>query len=482
MTIATLEQKKVSELHEIARQLGIEGVGDLRRRDLIYVILETQAEADAERPRPDSARRTAPWAPPPTPRLSRPSASLEPPRRRRRAARPPRPIAASWPAYMQGFDPQAITLQGLIRKTGLLEILPDGYGFLRSPDYSYLSSPDDIYVSPSQIKRFSLRVGDTVDGQVRPPKEGERFFALLRVHTINGRAPESFTDRTGFDFLTPAYPEEQLVLETTADELGTRIIDLFAPIGKGQRALIVAPPRSGKTTLLQSIARAVEANHPEAYLIVLLIDERPEEVTEFARTVEGSVVASTFDDDPERQVHIADLVLGKAKRLVEAGQDVVLLVDSLTRLVRAHHAVSQAAGTSRPLADGLDVAALKGAKRLFGAARSVEEGGSLTILATALVDTGAPIDDAIFEELKGSGTMELALSGDLAQRGVYPAIDLLQSGTRREDLFVDRDRLDRLQAARAQFEGLDPEAAIHLVRDQLRESDDNAALLAGLGA
>jgi len=475
MTIASLEQKKVSELHEIARRLGIQSVADLRRRDLIYAILETQAEVDAALP--EAPARTETWTLPAAPRESRAPMPSDTSRRRRRGHRPRRPIAETWPDYMQGFDPQAITLQGLIRKTGLLEILPDGYGFLRSPDYSYLSSPDDIYVSPSQIKRFSLRVGDTVDGEVRPPKEGERFFALLRVHTINGRSPETFTDRTGFDYLTPAYPEERLLLETTPDELGTRMIDVFAPIGKGQRGLIVAPPRSGKTMLLQSIAQAVSTNHPEAYLIVLLIDERPEEVTDFARTIRGKVIASTFDDDPERQVHIADLVLGKAKRLVEAGQDVVLLLDSITRLVRATNAVAQAETPNRIPIGQIEAGALRVPKRLFGAARSVEEGGSLTVIATALVETGSALDDAIFEEFKGTGNMELVLSRELATRRLYPAIDLSRSGTRREEMLLDHHQLERIGTVREYLADLDPVAAMRFLRDRLLEADSNEAFL-----
>ena len=473
MTIASLEQKKVSELHEIARRLGIQSVADLRRRDLIYAILETQAEVEAA----GAPARTETWTPPSSPRESRAPVVPDTSRRRRRASRPRRPIAETWPDYMQGFDPQTITLQGIIRKTGILEILPDGYGFLRSPDYSYLSSPDDIYVSPSQIKRFSLRVGDTVDGQVRPPKEGERFFALLRVHTINGRSPETFSDRTSFDYLTPAYPDERLLLETTPDELATRIIDLFAPIGKGQRGLIVAPPRSGKTMLLQSIARAVSENHPEAYLIVLLIDERPEEVTEFARTIRGNVIASTFDDDPERQVHIADLVLGKAKRLVEAGKDVVLLVDSITRLVRATHALAQTENPSHPSVGILEAGALRSPKRLFGAARAVEEGGSLTVIATALVETGSALDVAIFEEFKGTGNMELVLSHELAERRVFPAIDLARSGTRREEMLLDRRQLERIGAVRDHLADLDAVEAMRFLRARLSEADTNDEFL-----
>ena len=480
MNIAALEQKKVSELHEIARRLGIEGYADLRRRDLIYEILGAQADAEADvrpgalledRPavRPRSSRRSA---------VERPSDD-EPGRReprRRRAPREHQPIAPDWPDYMQGFDPLAVTLDGLIRKEGVLEILPDGYGFLRSAEYSYLPSADDIYVSPSQIKRFALRVGDTVDGQIRPPKEGQRFFALIRVHAINGRAPEDFAERTGFDFLTPAYPDDQLRLETTPDELATRVVDLFAPIGKGQRGLIVAPPKTGKTVLLQKIARAITQNEPDATLIVLLIDERPEEVTDFERNTPGAeIVASTFDEAPERQVHIADLVLEKAKRLVEAGQDVVVLLDSITRLARAHNATFE--GEGRTMSGGLEAGALRGPKRLFGAARAVEEGGSLTVIATALVDTGSRMDDVIFEEFKGTGNMELVLSRELADRRVFPAVDLAASGTRREEMLVPPERLSRTWAVRRLLAGLDPVDAMTFLLDKMGGTDSNDAFL-----
>ena len=477
MNITALEQKKVSELHEIARVLGIEGYADLRRRDLIYEILGAQADAEADAaeplPRPGYAPDDRPAIRPRSP--ARPAA-----RERRRPARERRPISDEWPDYMRGFDPQAVSLDGLIRKTGVLEILPDGYGFLRSAEYSYLPSADDIYVSPSQIKRFSLRVGDTVDGQLRPPKEGQRFFALIRVHSINGRSPEDFDERSGYDYLTPAYPDTQLRLETTAAELSTRVVDLFAPIGKGQRGLIVAPPKSGKTVLLQAVARAVVENEPSATVIALLIDERPEEVTDFERTVPGAeIVASTFDEAPERQIHIADLVLEKAKRLVEAGQDVVVLLDSITRLARAHNATFEGAG--RTMSGGVEAGALRGPKRLFGAARAVEEGGSLTVIATALVETGSRADDVIFEEFKGTGNMELVLSRELADRRVFPAIDVVQSGTRREEMLLSPERLVQVGALRRSLADRDPVEAMTLLRDRMGGTPSNDVFLRAMG-
>ena len=477
MNITALEQKKVSELHEIARRLGIAGYADLRRRDLIYEILGAQADAEADAaeapPRPGYAPEDRP-AVRPRSVSRRPAAADE--RRPRRPSRERRPISDAWPDYMRDYSPQAVALDGLIRKTGVLEILPDGYGFLRSAEYSYLPSPDDTYVSPSQIKRFSLRVGDTVDGQLRPPKEGQRFFALIRVHSINGRAPEDFDERTGYDYLTPAYPDEPIRLETASGELSTRVIDLFAPIGKGQRGLIVAPPKTGKTVLLQKIARAVLENEPATTVIALLIDERPEEVTDFERTVPGAeVVASTFDEAPERQVHIADLVLEKAKRLVEAGQDVVVLLDSITRLARAHNATFEGAG--RTLSGGLEAGALRGPKRLFGAARAVEEGGSLTVIATALVETGSRMDDVLFEEFKGTGNMELVLSRDLADRRLFPAIDVVRSGTRREEMLLAPERLARVRALRRLLADRDPAEAMAFLLDRMGGAETNEAFL-----
>jgi transcription termination factor Rho len=385
---------------------------------------------------------------------------------------------------MQGYDPYAITLEGLIRKMGVLEILPDGYGFLRSVEYDYLPSPDDIYVSPSQIKRFSLRVGDTVAGQIRPPKEGEQFFAIIRVYSINGRSPEDFDERTSFDVLTPAYPDHPLRLETTPDEVTTRVIDLFAPIGMGQRGLIVAPPKSGRTDLLQTLVGAIVQNEPDTTVLVLLIDGRPEEVTEMQRAVPGAeIVASTFEEPPERQVHIADLVLEKAKRLVEVGQHVVILLDSITRLARAHNAVLYVSssrpggGEGRTEAGDLAAGALRGPKRLFGAARAVEEGGSLTVLATVLVDTGSPMDAAILDEFVGTGNMELVLDRDLARRRIVPAIDLHESGTRREEMLLTPDRLARVWALRQSLADLSPADAMTALLDRMRGTESNEAFL-----
>ena len=481
MNISALEQKKVSELYEIARRLGIQGYADLRRRDLIYEILGAEADADAEGSSDAPAWASGTSDDRPAARSVASDARPSAPRRevrRRRQQRPRQSISPDWPDYMQGFDPYAVVLEGLVRKTGVLEVLPDGYGFLRSPEYSYLPSPDDIYVSPSQIKRFSLRVGDTVDGQIRPPKEGERFFALIRVHTINGRSPEAFDERTEFDVLTPGYPEHALRLETAPDQLATRVVDLFAPIGKGQRGLIVAPPKAGRTMLLQAIAQAVVANEPDAAVLVVLVDERPEEVTDFQRAVPGAeVVASTFDEAPERQVHIAELAMEKARRLVEAGQDVVVLVDSLTGLARAYQATLDAEASAT---DALSTAALRGPKRLFGAARAVEEGGSLTVLATVLVGTESPVDAGVYQAFQGTGNMELGLDRDLARRRLYPAIDLEASGTRREEMLLPPDRLARVHALRQSLADLGPADALATLLDRLRGTESNDAFLGSL--
>ncbi|HLT47920.1 MAG TPA: transcription termination factor Rho, partial [Rubricoccaceae bacterium] len=324
--------------------------------------------------------------------------------------------------------------------------------------------------------RFSLKVGDTVDGEIRPPKEGERFFALIRVNHINGRAPDAFTERLGYDFLTPSYPDEQIRLETTPDELSTRIIDLFCPIGKGQRGLIVAQPKTGKTVLLQKIANAITTNYPDSYLIVLLIDERPEEVTDFERNVDAAeVIASTFDEAPERHIQVADIVLEKAKRLVEAGQDVVILLDSITRLARAHNAAFQ--GQGRTMSGGLEAGSLRGPKKLFGAARAVEEGGSLTVIGTALVDTGSRMDDVIFEEFKGTGNMEMVLSRELADRRIYPAIDIVKSGTRREEMLIPQERLNRIWILRQLLADMDPVKSMLFLLDRMRGTESNDAFL-----
>jgi transcription termination factor Rho len=364
---------------------------------------------------------------------------------------------------------------GLIFAEGVLEILPEGYGFLRSPDYNYLPGPDDIYVSPSQIKRFDLRTGDTISGQVRPPKEGERYFALLRVEAVNFESPDVAKEKILFDNLTPLYPQAKINLETKSRALETRIIDLLAPIGKGQRGLIVAPPRTGKTILLQRIANAISENHPEVVLIVLLIDERPEEVTDMKRTVNGEVVSSTFDEPAERHVQVADMVIEKAKRLVEHKRDVVILLDSITRLARAHNAVVPHSG--KILSGGVDANALQRPKRFFGAARNVEEGGSLTIIATALIETGSRMDEVIFEEFKGTGNMELVLDRKLADKRIFPAIDLNKSGTRKEELLLGPDVLPRMWILRKFMNELNSLEAMEFLINKINETKTNKKFL-----
>jgi transcription termination factor Rho len=364
---------------------------------------------------------------------------------------------------------------GLSFSKGVLEVLPDGYGFLRSVTYNYLPSPDDIYVSPSQIKKFGLRTGDTVSGQVRPPKEGERFFALLRVEAVNDEHPDSIRERVLFDNLTPLYPTERLKLETVPGEYSMRIVDLLAPVGKGQRGMIVSPPKAGKTVLLQKMANSILRNHPEVKVIVLLIDERPEEVTDMERTVNAEVVSSTFDEPPERHVQVSDMVLEKAKRLVEAKKDVVILLDSITRLARAHNTVVPHSG--KILSGGVDANALHRPKRFFGAARNIEEGGSLTIIATALVETGSRMDEVIFEEFKGTGNMEIVLDRKLSDRRIFPAIDVNRSGTRKEEMLMDPDELNRVWILRKLLSDLQPVEAMEFVLEKMRGTKSNKEFL-----
>jgi transcription termination factor Rho len=364
---------------------------------------------------------------------------------------------------------------GLIENEGVLEIMQDGYGFLRSPDYNFLASPDDIYVSPSQIKLFGLKTGDTVRGQIRPPKEGEKYFALLRVETINGKTTEEIRDRIPFEYLTPLFPEEKLNLSTHGSQMSTRILDLFSPIGKGQRGMIVAQPKTGKTVLLKEIANAIAANHPEVHLIVLLIDERPEEVTDMARNVKAEVISSTFDEQAERHVKVASIVLEKAKRMVECGHDVVILLDSITRLARAYNTVVPSSG--KILSGGVDANALHKPKRFFGAARNVENGGSLTIIATALIDTGSKMDEVIFEEFKGTGNMELQLDRKLANKRVYPAIDVPASGTRREDLLLDKDTMSRVWILRKHMSDMNSTEAMEFLLDRMKGTRNNEEFL-----
>jgi len=367
---------------------------------------------------------------------------------------------------------------GFIFSEGVLEVLPDGFGFLRAPDYNYLPGPDDIYVSPSQIRKFDLQTGDTVSGQIRSPKEGERYFALIKVEAVNFEAPDQARDKLFFENLTPLYPLERFTLETAADNLSARVMDLMTPLGKGQRGLIVAPPRTGKTMLLQSIAQSVAKNHPEVYLIVLLIDERPEEVTDMQRSVDGEVIASTFDEPAQRHVQVAEMVIEKAKRLVEHKKDVLILLDSVTRLARAYNTVIPASG--KVLSGGLDSNALQKPKRFFGAARNIEEGGSLTIVATALIDTGSRMDDVIFEEFKGTGNSEIHLDRKLSDKRTFPAIDILKSGTRKEELLIPKEDLSRIYVLRRVLNPLSPVEAMELLLDKMAKTKNNSEFLSAM--
>ncbi|MBC8489327.1 MAG: transcription termination factor Rho [Bacteroidetes bacterium] len=369
---------------------------------------------------------------------------------------------------------------GFAFAAGVLEVLPDGYGFLRSADYNYLPSPDDIYVSPSQIKKFLLKTGDTVSGKVRPPKEGERFFALLKVEDVNFENPDTIRERILFDNLTPLYPHEKCVLETTPAEYTMRIMDLFTPIGKGQRGLIVSPPKSGKTIILQEIANSITRNHPEIVPIVLLIDERPEEVTDMERNVRAEVISSTFDEPPDRHVQVSEIVLQKARRLVEAKKDVVILLDSITRLARAHNTVIPHSG--KILSGGVDANALHKPKRFFGAARNIDEGGSLTIIATALIETGSRMDEVIFEEFKGTGNCEIVLDRRLSDRRIFPAIDLNRSGTRKEELLLDNDILNRVFLLRKLLSDYNPVEAMEFLLEKMRGTKSNVEFLASMNS
>ncbi|MCL6583669.1 MAG: transcription termination factor Rho [bacterium] len=410
MNILDLKAKTVAELNDLAREVGVPSTSGLRKQELIFKILETQAGKD-----------------------------------------------------------------GMIYGGGVLEILPDGFGFLRATDYNYLPGPDDIYVSPSQIKRFGLATGDTVFGQIRPPKDNERYFALLKVESINYTAPEQAKEKVLFDNLIPLYPQERLKLETTPDELSTRVMDLLTPIGKGQRGLIVAPPRTGKTMLLQAIAKSIAINHPEVILIVLLIDERPEEVTDMLRSVKGEVISSTFDEPPSRHIQVAEIVLERAKRLVEYKKDVVILLDSITRLARAYNATVPPSG--KVLSGGIDANALQTPKRFFGTARNIEEGGSITIIATSLIDTGSKMDDVIFEEFKGTGNMELHLDRRLVDKRIFPAIDVQRSGTRKEELLLPKEDLIKIWHLRKLLSSLGVVECMEFLLDKLRAKKTNREFL-----
>jgi len=414
LDIVKLKNMKISELTDFAKELGINGIGGMKKHDLIFKVLQTKIEKS-----------------------------------------------------------------GLAFGEGVLEVLDDGFGFLRSPDYNYLPCPDDIYVSPSQIRRFNLKKGDTVSGQIRPPKEGERYFALLKVEAVNFENPEVAKNKIFFPNLTPLYPQERFILETSQKELSMRIMDLLTPVGKGQRGLIVAPPYSGKTVFLQKFANAISQNHPEVKLFILLIDERPEEVTDMQRSVNAEVLSSTFDEPAQRHIQVASMVLEKAKRLIEHQQDVVILLDSITRLARAYNTAAPHSG--KILSGGVDANALHEPKRFFGAARNVEEGGSLTIIATALVDTGSRMDDVIFEEFKGTGNMEIQLDRSLFQRRIYPAIDIKRSNTRKEELLVESDELQRIWLMRKALSDLDSAEAMQLLIDRMKKTKNNKEFLENLG-
>ena len=410
MNIAALHEINVSELNKMARELEIQGVGTLRKHELIFEILKAKSKKD-----------------------------------------------------------------GVMFGEGVLEILPDGYGFLRSPNYNYLPCPEDIYVSPSQIRRFSLRTGDTVSGQIRPPKEKEKYFALLQVHAVNFEDPEKIKDKIPFDSLTPLFPNERFVLETTPEGISTRVMDLLTPIGKGQRGLIVAAPRTGKTIILQEIAKGITTNAPDAKLIVLLIDERPEEVTDMERSVKGEVISSTFDEPADRHIQVAEIVIEKARRLVEHKIDVVILLDSLTRLARAYNTVQPHSG--KIMSGGIDSNALQKPKRFFGAARNIEEGGSLTIIATALVDTGSRMDEVIFEEFKGTGNMEISLDRRLVDKRIFPAIDIERSGTRKEERLYHPDELELVYMLRRALNSTSPVESMELIISKLKKTKSNTEFL-----
>ncbi len=431
--LAELQGMKVAELHKLARELEIPGYSGLRKEEVIFKIMEKQSSMVKESaPVPETASQAPPEAP------------------------------------------------GISVSAGVLDVHSDGYGFLRSPKYNYLSSPDDIYVSPSQIKKFGLMTGDTVSGQIRPPKEGEKFFALLRVERVNFRDPEFTRERVMFDNLTPLYPNQKLHLESVPGEYSMRIIDLLAPIGMGQRGMIVSPPKAGKTILLQKIANSITRNHPDVRLIVLLIDERPEEVTDMERSVNAEVVSSTFDEEPQRHTQVAEMVLEKAKRLVEAKNDVVILLDSITRLARAYNATVPHSG--KILSGGIDSNALIKPKRFFGAARNIEEGGSLTIIATALIETGSRMDEVIFEEFKGTGNMEVVLTRELADKRIFPAIDVNRSGTRHEELLLSPDELNRIWVLRKILSDYSPVDAMDFLLDKMRGTKSNKEFLKAMNS
>lgn len=509
--IEELNLKLLSELKEIAEDLGVDNYKKLPKKEIIYKILDHQAtlpesEIVKKTSRKPETKPSAEEESPKKPRVKQrenvtkkrdeekpqEEKKSNPPEEAKREPKESRPKHPRDNKRDQDFSDNQNPkphhnkvkkadikdFDGIIENEGVLEIMQDGYGFLRSSDFNYLASPDDIYVSPSQIKLFGLKTGDTVKGQIRPPKEGEKYFALLKVQSVNGKTTEEIRDRVPFEYLTPLFPQEKLNLSSRPDRYSTRILDLFSPIGKGQRGMIVAQPKTGKTVLLKEIANAISENHPECYLIILLIDERPEEVTDMARSVNAEVVSSTFDEQAERHVKVSSMVLEKAKRMTECGHDVVILLDSITRLARAYNTVVPSSG--KILSGGVDANALHKPKRFFGAARNVENGGSLTIIATALIETGSKMDEVIFEEFKGTGNMELQLDRKLSNRRIYPAIDVPASGTRREDLLMSKEELQRVWILRKFMSDMNSQEAMEFLLDKMKGTMDNDEFLVSM--
>ena len=498
-TMDELNDKLLSELKNISEELKVKGASKLSKQDLIYKILDEQAiakpkKASKKEPSKEKATKASPKTKASSKtkdtkardtkekpkKFSKPYRSNSGPskfsdRNKGMGSRLPR---EEYLAKKAEYEAQIKEFEGVVESEGVLEMMQDGYGFLRSSDYNYLASPDDIYVSPSQIKLFGLKTGDTVLGKIRPPKDNEKYFALIEVIEINGKTPDQVRDRIPFKYLTPLFPEEKLNLSTKQDNYSTRILDLFSPIGKGQRGMIVSQPKTGKTVLLKEIANAIAENHPEVYLMILLIDERPEEVTDMARSVKAEVVSSTFDEQADRHVKVATIVLEKAKRMVECGHDVVILLDSITRLARAHNTVIPSSG--KILSGGVDANALHKPKRFFGAARNVENGGSLTIIATALIETGSKMDEVIFEEFKGTGNMELLLDRKLSNRRIYPAMDVTVSGTRREDLLLGKDELSRLWILRKYLADMNSVEAMEFLLSKIRGTRNNEEFLVSM--
>lgn len=487
-TIEDLNMRVLSELKELAESLSIKNYKKLTKKELVYKILDQQAlipEGKLGNMEKSSQEPTKAKAPKPpkseaktTSSTASPSKAKSSPNNNQNKSKPMeerKNNKQNHTASSKGSDNATPNFDGVTVNEGVLELMQDGYGFLRSSDYNYLSSPDDIYVSPSQIKLFGLKTGDTVQGQIRPPKEGEKYFAMIKVDKVNGKTTEEIRDRVAFEHLTPIFPQEKLHLSNSSTEYSTRIMDLFSPIGMGQRGMIVAQPKTGKTVLLKQVINAIAKNHPNVYLIVLLIGERPEEVTDMARSVNAEVISSTFDEQADRHVKVANIVLEKAKRMVECGHDVVIFLDSITRLARAYNTVIPSSG--KILSGGVDANALHPPKRFFGAARNVENGGSLTILATALIETGSTMDDKFFEEFKGTGNMELQLLRKLANRRIYPAIDVPNSGTRREDLLIDEKLLSRVWLLRKLMADMTPNEAIEFVLEKMKGTRNNEEFL-----